>query len=904
MHSRGYLRIHHGSTRRLVMAAAGLALLAGALPAVAGALPGTAAPARADDVTASQNLLRNGWDQNEPAMGPSVVPSFVQRFNATVAGSVYAQPLVVGSTVIVATENDQVYGLDAGTGAQLWHTSLGSPYPISTVSTFTKCTDLVPNIGVTGTPAYDPATNDIYMFANIMTSGSPAYFMVQMDPSSGNVIHETPITGHPSNDSNITFSAKYEMERPAVMVLDGAVYGAFASHCDTKPYSGYVARVNLSTNSATLWSDESGVTYNQAGIWQSGGGIMSDGSGRVFVASGNGVSPTAHAGTSPGGQLAESVIRLAVNTSGTLAAKDFFSPANAPSLDAADTDYGSGGPVGVQFPIGSFQALAQIGKDGRIWLLNTAGLGGRKQGSGATDADLFVTKAYGGEWGHPAIFGDTPVTRANSATPLDNDFLFSVGKDDVMRVFRFYVSSTGKAGLTNLANSSLTYGFTSGSPVVTSSGDDPTSAVIWEVFTPNTTGKTGAGSQLEAYALGKVAASGGTPSSCLSTSPCTLQNIWSSPKFTSAKFSIPATSQGWVYVGTRDGHLLAFAAPAAAAPAAAAAAAFPQTAVSSTTSKPVSVTAKKTVTFTGVTASTGASNATAPASQFTVGQVTETKKGSSTPVPVTFPVTLAKGDKLTAQATYAPAAPGGASGALSFSTGSASFPTVDVPLSGEGTQDGLFPQPSAQTFPLAPDQGVVPVPVGIQRPEVVTITNFGTTTQTVTSVTPPAAPFTATGLPAAGSTIKPGESISVQLTFAPSSAGPASGSFTVAGSSGTPATVSLSGVGAAADSQLTAADPVVNFGKIPVGKKATAYVRVSNTGNTASTVKGTSSVPTPFAEPLKPPAGMPFNPDSDMAVPVTFTPTKKGTFSTPYQITWTDVNGTHTLNVTLTGTAV
>ena len=128
--------------------------------------------------------------------------------------------------------------------------------------------------------------------------------------------------------------------------------------------------------------------------------------------------------------------------------------------------------------------------------------------------------------------------------------------------------------------------------------------------------------------------------------------------------------------------------------------------------------------------------------------------------------------------------------------------------------------------------------------------------------------------------------------------------MTVAGSSGTPATVTLSGVGAAADSQLSAADPVVNFGKIPVGKKATAYVRISNTGNTASTVKGTSPVPAPFAEPVKPPAGMPFNPDSDMAVPVTFTPTKRGTFTAHYQVTWTDVNGAHTLNVILTGTAV
>jgi hypothetical protein len=224
---------------------------------------------------------------------------------------------------------------------------------------------------------------------------------------------------------------------------------------------------------------------------------------------------------------------------------------------------------------------------------------------------------------------------------------------------------------------------------------------------------------------------------------------------------------------------------------------------------------------------------------------------------------------------------------------------------GDGTQGGLIPGPSATvTFPLAPDQGVTDVPVGITKPEVVTITNFGTTTETITSVTPPSAPFSATGLPKTGDKIKPGGTIIVQLSFAPTAAGPASGSFTITGSSGPSATVSLSGSGAAPVSQFTAANPVVKFGTIKVGKKATAYVYISNTGNTASTVQGTSSVPTPFATSLKPPSGLPFNPDSDMAIPVTFTPKKKGTFTTPYTLTWNDVNGSHTLSVTLTGTAV
>jgi outer membrane protein assembly factor BamB len=58
---------------------------------------------------------------------------------------------VVGSTVIVATEEDYVYGLNAATGAVKWTTRLGTPY------TMTSCTALHPHIGVTGTPVYDPA---------------------------------------------------------------------------------------------------------------------------------------------------------------------------------------------------------------------------------------------------------------------------------------------------------------------------------------------------------------------------------------------------------------------------------------------------------------------------------------------------------------------------------------------------------------------------------------------------------------------------------------------------------------------------------------------------------------------------------------------------------------------------
>jgi outer membrane protein assembly factor BamB len=882
--------------------------VAGVLPVVGGVVPGTTGAALADEVTASQNTLRTGWDESEPNLSPTTVGTFSPTpvWNFAVDGSVYAQPLVLGSTVIVATESDWVYGVNATTGAELWGTRLGSAYPLASDTTFKGCTDLVPNIGVTGTPAYDSSTGDIFFFANIMT-GSPAkpeYYMVQMNPATGKVIRKTAITGQPSNDSHVTFSAKYTMERPGVLIMNGSVYGAFASHCDTKPYDGYVARVSIATTGWTLWSDESGVTYNEAGIWQSGGGIMSDGAGRIFLTSGNGVSPVKGAGTSPGGQLAESVIRIGLNSNGTLKAEDFFSPANAPTLDAADTDFGAGGPVGVPFTVGGYSTLEQDGKDGRVWLLNRNGLGGREQAAGSKDNDLFVSKAYGGQWGHPAIFGDTNATQANAgATATDNDFLISVGKDDVMRLFRFGVTTANKPWLSNVAVSSLTFGYTSGSPVVTSSGDDPSSAVVWEVYTPNTAGKTGAGSVLEAYQLGNVASNGTTPSSCTSANVCTLTPIWSSATFTAAKFSTPAISNGWVYVGSRDGHVLAYSAPAAAAPAATSAATLPQTAVGSTSSQAVTVTAKTTLTITGATASTSANNTQTTASEFAVGTASVTKKGSSTSTNVTFPVTLTKGEKLSVHTTFTPTTPGGSSGTLSLSTTSSRHPTVDVPLAGEGTQQGITAQPSTQTFPWAPDWPVaIDVPVGGQKPEIVDIANLGTVTQTITSVTPPSAPFSASNLPLVGSKLKPGESIAVQVTYTPTSPGPATGSFTIVGSSGQKSVVTLSAIGTPAVSQLKAS-PSVNFGTIPVGKKVTAYIQVTNTGNTPTTLTGVGSVSGPFAAPLKPAVGLPFNPDGDLLLPVTFTPSMKGKFTSRYTLHWRDLKGSHTVVVTLSGTA-
>ena len=123
------------------------------LPGVIG--PG-GAPAHADNTTISYDPLRTGWDPNEPKLGPSDVTAadFGQLFATQLDGQIYAQPVVAKSVVMAVTENNKAYGLDPESGAIKWTRDVGPPWP----SAYLGCGDLVPNVGITATPAVDPET--------------------------------------------------------------------------------------------------------------------------------------------------------------------------------------------------------------------------------------------------------------------------------------------------------------------------------------------------------------------------------------------------------------------------------------------------------------------------------------------------------------------------------------------------------------------------------------------------------------------------------------------------------------------------------------------------------------------------------------------------------------------------
>ncbi|MGO4187508.1 choice-of-anchor D domain-containing protein [Pseudarthrobacter sp. TAF60_1] len=802
----------------------------------------------ADVGTIAIDSLRTGWDNNETALSPSAVASsnFGKLFSAAVDGQVYAQPLVIGATVIAATEKNNVYGLDGATGVKKWSSSLGPSWPAATVS----CGDLAPDVGITSTPVFDAATNSVFLTTKTNDGATPQlphWYMHSLDVTNGAERAGFPVLigGAPTNDPTRPFNAMTAMQRPGLLLLNGVVYAGFASHCDYAPFVGYVIGVSTNGRQTTMWATESGNSNAEGGIWQSGGGLVSDGPGQILFTTGNGISPKPGPGKTPPKTLAESVVRLQVGTDGNLTPTDFFSPTDNLKLDQNDADLGSGAPIGIPDGYGTAQyphLLVQVGKDGRVYLLDRDNLGGMGQGAGGTDEVLDEAGPYSGVWGRPAFLGTT-----------SGGYIYTAENRGYLRAHQLVPSTSGGMKLASVGTSAGTFGFGSGAPAVTSNGRDGASALVWVVYT---SGGTGAAAELRAYRAIPDAAG-------------QLKQVFTAPLGIAAKFTTPATDGGRVYVGTRDGQVLAFGAPTTSA-VGATNTDLGTAAVGATGKGTVTLTASRAVTISTVTAS-------AP---FGVEALA-------------LPQTLATGGSMTVPVTFAPTLAGQADGTLTLNTSDGESDLIGVHA--VGTKDGLGASPSTVQF--------TDVPTGAASRQTVNIINTGNAVVTITGVTLPAnsaLTVDPTTVPITGQTVQPLASLPVSLTFTPTTAAGVTDKLVVAGDLGSVSvTVNATAVSGTSRLEIPAS---LDFGDVPVGMSTTRDFTIKNTGNIPMTLtkakapQGVFSTVTPISEGLRIPPG------ESAYQSVTFKPTvlgQAGTLDTFYLVTADDGQGE--LKVMLTG---
>ncbi len=844
---------------RAVSVAVGVALALGTVLAFAAVLPAASAGAAASapPVTNAGDDLRDGWYPDEPSITPGLVTggTFGQLWSTPVNGQVYAQPLLSNGTLIVATENDKVYGLDPATGATQWSRDLGTPWNPLDIG----CGDITPSIGTTATPVIDPNTNTVYLTYKTYVSGSSgpaAWYMDALDVSSGATRPGFPVqlSGTAQNEPGATFSALDQQQRPGLLLTDGVVYAGFGSHCDYSTWQGWVFGVSTAGQVTARWVDDS-PDSSGAGIWQSGVGLMSDEPGSIILSTGNGGAPST---PTPGDVLpatfGESIVRLDVQPDGTLAPVDFFAPFDAQTLDTYDADFGSGGVVGLPdayFGTAAIPHLAvAVGKQGYVYLLNRDSLGGFDQGPDGADDVVQRIGPRGGVWGRAGVW------------PGDGGYVYiptSSGSSGggVLDVYKYGLSGTGQPSLSLVATSPDVFGWGSGPPVITSDGTESGSAVVWDIWSAN---RQGSGGQLRAY------------------SPIPVDGqpvlLWSTPIGNATNYSTPGVGAGRLYVGTRDGRVIAFGSPTTQ-PLIAPTLTFPATTIGTTTDDTLTLTAQDNITLNSLTSSSN---------EFVLGTPSQT-----------LPAALAPGQTITVPVTFAPTETtivGGTVNATLSDGGSFSFA-----LSGTG-------QPTAAQLAVSPPLlSLGGTAVGDELSGTVTFSNVGGTALSINAVHLPDPPFSATGVPAVGDTIAPGGSINVDIAFDPTVVGAATSAIELDTTGGDQSIGLSASAGTAGDLQISSEQN--DFGAVAIGNTVTKTFTITNTGGTAVTI--TKSKPPfggAFAAATSLPEGTTIAPGATVLEQVSFSPTAAGDASGTWEINGDDTSGLHTVEFTGTGVAL
>lgn len=192
--------------------------------------------------------------------------------------------------------------------------------------------------------------------------------------------------------------------------------------------------------------------------------------------------------------------------------------------------------------------------------------------------------------------------------------------------------------------------------------------------------------------------------------------------------------------------------------------------------------------------------------------------------------TVGAGQTLTFSAKFAPTAAGSATGTVSIASNAPGSPAT-ISLSGTGT---------AGTFTLGANPASVSfgnVNIGSSPSQNVTITNTGNSNVTISSVTPSGTGVTATGI-AGSTTLTPGQTGTLVVKFAPTTATTVNGSVKLTTTQGAGLTVAVTGTGVQAG--LAATPASASFGSVSTGSSSTQSIQLKNTGTASLTISQAS----------------------------------------------------------------
>ena len=444
-----------------------------------------------DVLTYHYSPSRQGQNTREFVLTPSNVNSTsFGRVNVnffTVDGKVDAQPLYVyrlpaklhtQNTLFVVTEHGSAYAFDADSGMQTWMVStLASG---ETTSDDHGCSQITPEIGITATPVIDRQRGPngaMYLVAMAKdASGKYHQRLHALDLVTGAELFGGPVeiqatypgTGDGSQNGMVIFAPGQFAERAGLLELGGVIYIAFTSHCDFRPYTGWVMGYNALTLAQTSVIDVT-PNGNEGAIWMAGTGLAGDSGGNIYFLDGNGTFDTTldSQGFPVNGDYGNAFVKL--STSPKLAVADYFNMHNTVQESDSDEDLGSGGAIVLPVLMdnnGQVHHLAVgAGKDSNIYVVDRDNMGKFNPNNDNAIYQKLIGALPGGVWANPAYFNNT-VYYGSQGRPLK---AFSI--------------SNAKLASSPSSQTSNSFGYPGTSPAVSSSG--ASNGIVWAVENSN-----------------------------------------------------------------------------------------------------------------------------------------------------------------------------------------------------------------------------------------------------------------------------------------------------------------------------------------------------------------------------------------------------------------------------------
>jgi hypothetical protein len=394
--------------------------------------PSSPSPSGGTDVVTYHNdNARTGQNLGETTLTTSNVnsTSFGKLFTISADGQVNAEPLYLSALTInqathnvlfIVSEHGTVYAFDADTGAMLWQVSTLAAG--ESTSDDHGCGQISPEIGITSTPVIDRsagAHGTIYVVA-MSKDGSGNYHqrLHALDATTGaeefggpqNIQATYPGSGDNSSNGTVTFAPGQYAQRSGLLLLNGIIYTTWTSHCDARPYTGWIISYDQKTLAqvSVLNLTPNG---NEGAIWMSGAGPAADTNGNIFILDGNGTFDTAlnASGFPSQGDFGNAFLKISTS-SNNLAVADYFEMSNQSQENGSDTDLGSGGALVLPDLTDSsgktWHLAVGAGKDSNLYIVDRDSMG--KFSASANNIHQQLAGGLpGGVWSMPAYFNNT-----------------------------------------------------------------------------------------------------------------------------------------------------------------------------------------------------------------------------------------------------------------------------------------------------------------------------------------------------------------------------------------------------------------------------------------------------------------------------------------------------------------